>query len=117
MLLFQSCVVYNNTSVPLNQAENKGKAKVFANNGQLYKFNNIVLYDSIYYGMGREYISQAQYISHVGAKTPLDSTKIESILIKDTRKSKNRTVLFVLAGIPITYLTIALVAVIFFVVL
>ena len=114
VVLFQSCVVYNKTSVPLSKAVGQGKVKITAIDGQLYKFKNIVLYDSVYYGMGREYISKTTFISHEGAKTPIDSTKVKSILIKDTRKSKNRTVIFVLAGIPITYISLGVVVLLIF---
>ena len=50
-LLFQSCVVYQNTSVSLEDAVNKGNAKVINKDGQDYRFTNIEFTDSLYYGI------------------------------------------------------------------
>lgn len=106
--------MYNTNSISLSEALYQGKVKVTYKNGQEYKFDNIVIIDSVYHGMGIEYISEKQYVKHERAKMPIDSANVSSIYIKDTRKSSNRTVLFVLAGIPVTYISIGIVAIIFF---
>ena len=91
MMLSQSCVVYNTNSVNLKQAQNKGKVKLTYENGRVYKFDNILVKDNIYYGIGIESISETQHTVHEAAIMLLDSTKISSIFIKDIGKSKRRT--------------------------
>lgn len=114
LILTQSCVLYNNTSVTLSQALYQGKVKVTDKSGQEYKFDNIVIIDSVYHGMGLEYISETQYVRHEGAKTALDSANISSILIKDIRKSSNRTVLLVLGIIPAAYIAVGATFILFY---
>ena len=113
-LLSQSCVVYNQNSVPLIQAAGQGKVKMIAPSGKIYKFTNIELYDSAYYGMGKEYVDQYTYITPEGAKTPIDSTMNQAIYIKDVKKSKKRTVLLVVGlSIPVVYIGIGILVFIF----
>jgi hypothetical protein len=102
ILLFiaQSCVVYNNYSTSLAQSQNMGKVKLIDESGQVYKFTNIAKKDSIYYGLGREYISKTEYVSREGAKTPIDPAVVSAIYSKDKKKSSGRTVLLVLMVIP-----------------
>lgn len=116
LLLFQSCVVYQTQSFTLDQAVNKGKVKLIGKSGQVFKFDNISLIDSAYFGIGREYISKTQYITKEGAKTPLDSTSISGIYIRDGKKSKKRTVWTIVGiSIPATYVVLVGIAVLFFV--
>lgn len=116
-MLTQSCAVYDTSSVTLSQALYQGKVKLIYKNGQEYKFDNIVIIDSVYHGMGIEYLSEKQYVKHEKAKMPIDSASVSSIYIKDIRKSSNRTVLFVLAGIPITYMVLGIAVVLIFVII
>ncbi len=108
-LLAQSCAVYPDASVTLNQALYQGKVKVTLKSGQEYKFDNIVIIDSVYHGMGLEYISETQFVKHEGAKTALDSANISSVLIKDTQKSSNRSILLVLGIIPLVFIGVGIV--------
>jgi len=104
MLISQSCVVYHKVAVPLDQAVEQGKVKMIAPSGKAYKFTNIELRDSTYYGMGRAYLNQYTYITQIGSKTPLDTTMHHAIYIKDVKKSKKRTVLLVVGlSIPLAY--------------
>ncbi len=99
MVLSQSCVVYSTNSVALKQAQNKGMVKLTYENGQVYKFDNIVEKDNIYYGMGIEFVSETQHTVHETATMAIDTTKVSSIFIKDIGKSKRRTTLFWVAGV------------------
>ena len=49
-ILLQSCVVYQNTSVPINQAVDLGKAKLITTTGNELLIKNIEKVDSTYYG-------------------------------------------------------------------
>ncbi len=103
IVFFQSCVVYNNPSVSLSEATNKGKVKLYDTNGYTYKFTNIEKIDSIYYGIGREYISETEYITKLDSKMPLDSVMVSEIYIKNIKKSKTRTVLVAIFALPVAY--------------
>ena len=79
--------------------------------GQVYKFKNIELRDSLYYGMGREYINKHVFISRVGSKTRIDSAMYKTIYVTNAKKSRTGTVLIVLAvTIPIFFLTLSALA-------
>ncbi len=106
-ILLQSCMAYHTNSVSLSQAANQGKIKMVAEAGQVYKFDNIALRDSVYYGLGREYLDNYAYIAHNEASTPLDSTKIEAIYTKDVKKSKRKTAWLV--SLPVAYIVLVLI--------
>ena len=51
ILLSQSCVVYEKTQVPIDQATNVGRVKVINESGMEYKFRNIELEEGVYIGV------------------------------------------------------------------
>lgn len=48
LFLNQSCVVYQNQSASLSQAVNKGKVRMVGYEGEVYKFDNISVIDSVW---------------------------------------------------------------------
>ena len=75
-ILLQSCVVYQKTSVPLESAIEKGKAKLITTTGNKLNFRKIEKVDSIYYGT----LNSLKY--HI----PPD--EVEAIYLKDKKKSR-----------------------------
>ncbi len=98
--LFQSCAIYEKNSVSPYEAMGRGKVKIFDIRANKYKFTNIIEIDSVYYGVGREYISEANYIAKPDARTPLDSIMVSQIFIKKTKQSSLGT-LFIAIGVLI----------------
>ena len=80
-LLIQSCVVYQHTTVSIDEAHNKGKVKVKSNRGISYEFSNIEIRDSIYYGVSKK------------GDIPLKTALIASIYLQDIDKSKTKTII------------------------
>ena len=85
IVLLQSFVVYQDTSVSLNDDQNQGKVKVATTYGTEMKFTNMYFEDSLYYG-----IAGTQ-------KIRLDTTQILSVYLKDIKKSKTRTILLAIS--------------------
>jgi hypothetical protein len=81
-ILLQSCVVYQDTTVSINEAHNRGKVKVKSNRGVSYEFSNIEMRDSIYYGVNKN------------GDIPLKTELITSIYLQDINKSKTQTTFF-----------------------
>ncbi len=99
VILLQSCVAYQKTSVSLDSAVDKGKVKVVKTSGNEFRFKNIYIKNNIYYG---------------DAKTQeirIDTTQIKNIYLKDRKKSNKRTVLLALSPL-IVYATYAAIFVI-----
>ena len=93
-ILLQSCVVYQDTSVSLNDAQNQGRVKVTTTYGNDLTLINIDFRDSVYYG---DYGKSQDEIS-------LDSAQISSIYLQDVRRSKNQTTITIVSlviGIPL----------------
>jgi len=103
IVLFQSCVVYNKPSVSLHESVGQGKVKLMSTSGTKLKFTNIEKVDSVYYGIGREYISETNYITKAGSKMPLDSTLVSEIFVKNVKKSNTRTVLVAIFALPVGF--------------
>ena len=85
IVLLQSCVVYQHTSVPLDDAQNQGKVKVATTYGTEMKFANLYFEDSLYYGVAGT------------QKIRLDTTQILSVYLKDIKKSKTHTILLAIS--------------------
>jgi len=51
LVLLQSCIAYQKTSVPIEEATNKGKVKIENNGGLKWEFNQIEQIDGVYYGI------------------------------------------------------------------
>ena len=75
-ILLQSCVVYQKTSVSLNEAYDRGNVKIKSTNGKNKKYTNIIMEDSIYYG-----------VQDWHNKLPILPASIDSIYLKDKKKS------------------------------
>ncbi len=81
-ILLQSCVAYQKTSVSLNEAYDRGKVEVINNVGKSTRFTNIILKDSIYYGIN----SANRFVEE-----PLDSLNISAIYLQDIKESRINT--------------------------
>ena len=79
VILMQSCVAYNRTSVPISEAYNKGRVHITTTQGDNVNFRNIELKDNIYYGVNNKQL------------TRLDDGQILAIHLQDLKKSKNQT--------------------------
>ena len=87
LMFTQSCVVYQKTPVPIDQAYNKGKVKVVTTPGSKYVFKNIVLEDETYSGIeGKNKIN-------------IDTAQVAAIYLKDIKKSKTRTIILILSPV------------------
>ena len=75
-ILLQSCVVYQKTTVPINQAVNHGKAKLISTTGNIILIKNIEKVDSTYYGDLGTY------------KLRIPPDDVEAIYLKDKKKSR-----------------------------
>ena len=58
LMLFQSCVVYQKTPVPIHQSISRGEVKVEYNTGAEFRFKNIKLIDGEYYGIRKSQSSK-----------------------------------------------------------
>ena len=91
-ILLQSCVAYQNTSMSIDEAQNKGPVRVTSTQGDNIKFRNIQAKDGAYYGVNGNRITQ------------IDPAQIISIHLKDFKKSKTQT------AILATFLTVSVLA-------
>lgn len=98
-LLIQSCKVttYHSEIVPLDQAYDKGKGKAIYK-GAEFKFKNIYLDEGVYYLKIRERVknSDGKYQT-VESREIIDESLMQSIYLKDGKKSGWRTVGLILA--------------------
>ena len=78
IFLGQSCTVYQDTSISLEQARDQGKVQVVTIEGREIKFKKIIVEDDIYYGVG----SQPELSTVL-----LKSESIESIFLQNKTKS------------------------------
>ena len=83
-IFLQSCVEYQQTSVSLNEAYDRGKVEVINNSGKSTRFTNIILKNSIYYGINS--ISAKRFVEE-----PLDSLNISAIYLQDIKDSRINT--------------------------
>lgn len=102
-ILFQGCVVYQDTSVSMNDVQNQGRMKVLTTYGDKMVFNNMYIKDSIYYG-----VYQSQEIR-------LDTTQIKNIYLRDKKKSNKRTALAILSPLIVYGAWLVIVFAMFFV--
>jgi len=100
-LFFQSCVVYKPTPSPLHQAVNQGKVKITYQNRNWDKYENIILKNNEYYTVKRQRIKNERGIYEwTDVLTKIDSTTVTSVLIKDIKKSKTRTIILAVSAVP-----------------
>lgn len=108
LILFQSCVVYQKTPVPIQKACNQGKAKISIthttdvtyNNGVVKAaksntdlfYKNIILEEGFYHGI------------YENKKIEIDTTAISAIYLKDIEKSKKSTRQLFTIGIPVVFI-------------
>ena len=77
LILSQSCVVYQKTSVPLEYAVDKGKVKLITTYGEKFKLRYIEKEDSTYYGK----------LKLSDKVLPIPPAVVDSIFLKDKKKS------------------------------
>ena len=80
VLFIQSCVVYQKTSVPFDQAIDNGEAKVQNIKGKEAKYKNIKLENNDYYGIKGQ------------KEVLLDTLLVSNVYLKDIKKSKQQTI-------------------------
>lgn len=98
-ILLQSCVAYQNTSMSIDEAQNKGPVRVTSTHGNDIKFRNIQAKDGIYYGVNGKKV------------TPIDPAQIISIHLKDIKKSKTQTAILATL-LTVSFVALALAAVV-----
>jgi len=84
-VLNSSCIVYEKTSVSLEQSVNQSNVKVVTTQGKQVKFKKIKLENNLYYGVSDQ---------HDSVDIPLNPETIKSIFLKDKTKSIIATSLF-----------------------
>ena len=85
IFLLQSCVVYQKTPVPIEQAYDKGKIKVVNTLGSEFVFKSMALEGETYIGIdGKDRII-------------IDATQVSAIYLKDIKKSKMWTILLAIS--------------------
>ena len=81
LILLQSCVVYQKSSVSLDQAAKEGtKVKVKTNTNKTYKFQRIGFEDGNFYG-------EQKIVGYKKVIIPLQDNEIYKVLLKDKTKS------------------------------
>ena len=102
IILLQSCVAYQKTSVSLDEATNTGKVKLIDTHGRVYQIINIEMQDSVYYG----FIAKE--------KTVLYEAQFSGIYLQDKKKSKTQTIIFTVSMYAILTVGLGLLIVAFF---
>ena len=118
IVIGQSCAVYQDLPVSLSEAHNQGKGKLVYKAGDLIKFQNIMQEDSVsYFVLNRERKKNlnGEY-EWSDTRINLDSATISVILLKDIKKSRKKTTLFVVVGIPAAWVLVMIGAIIVFVI-
>ena len=92
LILSQSCVVYQKSSVSVDDAVNKGKVMVVNNEGKKIYLKNIIYEDGAYYGIWDN-----------NQMVPMDSTDSIDFYLKDIKASQNRTGLAIVGFIIIFF--------------
>ena len=75
VIICQSCSLYHKTSVSINEAYETGDVKVISTDGGKKEYDNIIIKDSVYYGIIGE------------NELRLDPDQISSIYLKNYKKS------------------------------
>ena len=89
-ILCQSCVIYQNTSVPIESAIDKGQAKLIMKSGKKVHLDKIEKEDSLYYAWNSMWED----------KILIYPTSVEAIYLKDSASSTAASVvLFVILPI------------------
>ena len=88
-ILLQSCVAYQTTSVSIKDAQYRGKVKLINARGDIYKFSNVEMSDSIYYGINDN------------GKIRLETDQVSAIYLQDIKKSKTQSIVFVVSEVVI----------------
>ena len=81
IMLLQSCVAYQKTSVSLNEATDRGRVLLIDTHGSAYHLQNIEMEDSIHYGMIAK------------EKTIIYEAQFSSIYLQDKKKSKTQKII------------------------
>jgi hypothetical protein len=99
--LLCSCSVYQSTSVSLDDAQARGKARIIDEAGISRDFEKIVKVDSAYYGIRRSAVKETNYISQyvliphaTNLKIYLEKPPIYHVWVTLNKKSKANGVLY-----------------------
>lgn len=79
IILLQSCVAYQKIPSSLNEANDSGKVEVNFSSGKTAHFANIILKDSVFYGIN----FAPKYMEE-----PLDSTNISALYLESKKDSR-----------------------------
>ena len=90
-LLTQSCAVYQDASVPIDEAVDMGKVLLITNDGYRYEYKKIVKKDSIYYGYDSH---PSAIIDALPIRAQIDTTEIYSIQLMDKKKTNKKQFLW-----------------------
>ena len=97
MILFQSCVAYQKTTVSLQEAEqSKTRAKVHTSANQTYYFNQIVLEEEEFYGLKK--------VNGKIVRIAIHTNKANKVFLQSKRKSTWATI--VVIAVPVISLAI-----------
>ena len=98
LMVCQSCVVYQKTSLPIENAIYQGKAKVVDHRGKSVSFTNIEQVQGVYYGRNGQ------------VRIKIEPNNISGIYLKNNAKSKRRTLgLGIGLGVPVFLFVTAIV--------
>ena len=89
VILLQSCVAYQKTPVSLKEAENMGKAKVVFTSDSTKKW---LTSEQILYPKNIISKEDAYFIEKGKHSVPLDTAAVQSVYLKDVKKSKRQTI-------------------------
>ena len=92
IVLNSSCIVYQKTSVSLEQSIDQRNVKVITTQGKEVKFKKIILKDNLYYGVSDQY----EVVDIL-----LNPAAIRSIFLKDKVKSVILTSLFLAPNVAV----------------
>ena len=91
IILFQSCVIYQKSSVSLSEAYDKGKVKIEKRQGLPAYYKNLLFEEGNYYGI------------YENKKVEIDTAIIANIYLKDVKKSKRTTIIIFGVVIPLVF--------------
>ena len=98
LMLFQSCVAYHKSSIPISDAQDRGKVKVVTKRGTNYEFKNIEYKDDAYYGNTKDDI------------VLIDTASISAIYLKNVKKSNWQTIILSVSVGLVLFFLVALIA-------
>lgn len=89
LISIQSCVVYQNSSVSIDEAVDEGKAKLITTSDKEILINNIEKTDTAFYGNMGDY------------KIHIPTNEVQHIYLLDKKKSNKRALIAVGVGVGV----------------